>query len=115
MTRAEINALCAARPGATLHHSFGPGHDVWKVGDKMFAVMGAADDGISLKTGGPDTAAMLIDAGVGERAPYLHASWVRLPPGSDDGEIAHRVRSSYALIRATLTKKAQAALPREDA
>lgn len=109
--RARINAVCAAMPGAEWSEPFGPGCDVWKVGGKMFALMGAADHGVSVKTESVETAAMLIEVGVGERAPYFHRSWVRLPPGTEAAEIAHRIARSYDLVRAGLTRKAQAALP----
>ena len=109
--RARVNALCAAMPGAAWSESFGPGHDVWKVGGKMFAVMGAAAPGVSVKTPDAETAAMLIDAGVGRRARYFHRSWVTLPEDADEGELAHRIRASYAIVRAGLTRAARAALP----
>ena len=113
--REAVNALCAALPGAEWSESFGPGHDVWKVGGKMFAAMGAADPGVSLKTPDVETAAMLIDAGVGERARYFHRSWVRLPEGAARDELRHRVEASYDIVRAGLTRRAQAALPPREA
>lgn len=54
---------------------------------------------------------MLIDAGVGVKAPYCHRSWLNLQISSDTEEVHHRIASSYRIIRAKLTKKAQAALP----
>ena len=110
-SRARINEICGALPGAEVSSPFGPGHDCWKVGDKMFAIMGSMDHGVSVKTDSVDTAQMLIDAGVGEKAPYFHRSWLRLPPGTAEDEITHRVHISYDIVRAGLTKKAQAALP----
>ena len=112
--RARVNAMCARLPGAEWSESFGPGHDVWKVGGRMFAVMGTVDDGVSVKTPDAETAAMLIEAGVGERAPYLHRSWLRLPPGADEAEVGHRIRVSYDTIRAGLPKRARAALPKRE-
>lgn len=109
--RARINEICSAMPGAEWSSPFGPGHDCWKVGEKIFALMGSMDHGLSVKTDSVETAQMLIDAGVGEKAPYLHRSWVRLPPGTAEDEIRHRIETSYDIIRAGLTKKAQAALP----
>ena len=58
---------------------WGGGHDAWKVGGRMFACLGAASDGVSVKCADAETAQMLIEAGVAERAPYFHRSWVRLP------------------------------------
>ncbi|MCK0148658.1 MmcQ/YjbR family DNA-binding protein [Marivita sp. S6314] len=111
MTRAIVNAICATFPGADLSDPWGGGHDAWKVGGKMFACIGMADDGVSVKTPSIEDAALLIDLGVGEKAPYFHRSWVRLPWGTDENELRHRLRESYRIVRSGLTKKAQAALP----
>ena len=114
--RDTANAIAGALPGADWSEPFGPGHDVWKVGGKMFLVGGSADEGVSVKCPDVETAQMLKEAGVGQRAPYLHASWVRLPPGTAHDELRHRIHVSYDTIRAGLTKTAQAALPaREEA
>ncbi len=54
---------------------------------------------------------MLIEAGIGTKAPYFHRSWIRLPWETDPEEMRHRLVTSYDIVRASLTKKAQAALP----
>jgi len=77
----------------------------------MFACIGTANDGVSVKTPDIETAQMLIDAGVGVKAPYFHRSWIRLRFDGDQDELTHRLTASYDLVRASLTKKAQAALP----
>ena len=110
MDRAGINVICRELPGAEVSDPWGGGHDAWKVGGKMFACIGAADQGVSVKTADTDTAAMLIDAGVGQRAPYLHRSWILLPWSVDDDGVAHRLRASYDLMRAKLPTKVQATL-----
>lgn len=108
--RILVNTICAALPGAEWSDPWGGGHDAWKVGGKMFAVTGAVGGGVSVKTDSIETAAMLIDAGVAGKAPYLHRSWVRVPLGSDPEELRHRLLTSYRLVRAGLPRKAQAAL-----
>jgi predicted DNA-binding protein (MmcQ/YjbR family) len=114
--RATANALCKAMPGAEWSEPFGPGHDVWKVGSKMFALMGSNDKGISVKCPDLETATMLKDAGVGTKAPYMHASWIQLPNTTTKDELKHRIAVSYDTIRSGLTKKAQSTLPtREEA
>lgn len=110
MTRAEINAICAAFPGAEVSDPWGGGHDAWKVGGKMFASIGAVTPGVSVKTDSVETAQMLIDAGVGTKAPYFHRSWILLGPEVAEDEVRHRLKTSYDLIFAKLTKKQQAAL-----
>ena len=110
MSREIVNCICATLPGAEVSDPWGGGHDAWKVGGKMFASRGALQTGTSVKTGGIETAEMLIAAGVGQKAPYFHRSWVMLPDGTDEGELRHRIEASYAIVRAGLPKKVQAAL-----
>lgn len=111
MTRENVNAICAGFPGAELSDPWGGGHDAWKVGGKMFACIGIANDGVSVKTPDIETAQMLIEAGVGTKAPYFHRSWIRLPWEADADEMRHRLTASYDIVRASLTKKLQATLP----
>ncbi len=108
MTRASITRLCAAMPFATQDNTFGPAHDNWKVGGKLFAIHGPT--GVSIKTDSVDTATMLIDAGAAVRAPYCHASWVNVPVDAGPDELAHRIRVSYDLVHASLTRKVRDAL-----
>jgi predicted DNA-binding protein (MmcQ/YjbR family) len=108
--RDDINAICAALPGAEHSDPWGGGHDAWKVGGKMFAAQGVRP-GLSVKCPDIETAEMLRETTSAERAPYFHRSWVWLPEGSDLDEARHRVRVSYGVVRAGLTKKLQAALP----
>ncbi len=111
MSRDLINRICATLPGAEKSDPWGDGHDAWKVGGKMFACIGAANTGVSLKTPAIETAQMLIDAGVGIKAPYFHRSWIHLPFDCEESELRFRIIASYDLIRAGLTKKLQATLP----
>ena len=62
------------------------------------------------KTDSIETAEMLIDAGIGVKAPYFHRSWVNLPWGTPEGELRHRLSASYKLVRSSLPKKMQAQL-----
>lgn len=119
MTNADVAAICEGLPGAELTHPFGPEHDAWKVGGKIFAITASDAAAVTVKTSGEATARMLIDVGVGEKAAYLNSSWVRLPYAkAGAAEITFRITDSYRLIRGALTKKAQAALapfPAEEA
>jgi predicted DNA-binding protein (MmcQ/YjbR family) len=110
MSRDVVNAICAGLPGAEVSDPWGGGHDCWKVGGKMFAVVGAVLPGVSVKTDGIEMAEMLIDAGVAERAACLHRSWVRLPEGCPEDELRHRPLASCRLVRAGLPKRVQAGL-----
>lgn len=111
MNRDKVNAICAALPGAQNSDPWGGGHDAWKVGGKLFAVVGAMDGGVSLKTPDVETAQLLIDMGRAEKAAYFHRSWVFLPWGiCEESELYDRLRQSYDIIRAKLPKKLQATL-----
>ena len=110
MSRATVNAICQTLPGAEVSDPWGGGHDAWKVGGKMFASMGAIMEGVSIKTDSIETAQMLIEAGVGRKAPYFHASWISISWDMDEAELTARLTNSYKLIRASLPRKAQAAL-----
>lgn len=111
MIRATVTRICAALPGADCSEPFGPGTDVWKVGGKVFACIGTANDGVSVKTPDVETARMLIDAGMGAKAPYFHRSWLHVTLDAPEPDLRHRLHTSYDLIRASLTKKAQGQLP----
>ena len=110
MSRDIVNAICRGFPGAEVSDPWGGGHDAWKVGGKMFACIGAVVPGVSVKTDSIETAEMLIEAGVGAKAPYLHRSWVNLPWGTSEDELRHRLTASYRLVRSSLTKKSQSQL-----
>lgn len=112
MTRALVNALAATLPGATHSDPWGGGHDAWKVGGKLFAVVGATEDnGLSIKCAYIETAQLLIEMGRAKPAPYFHKSWVRIPWGLvGDDELRDRITLSHGIILRGLPKKVQAAL-----
>ncbi|MDF0603241.1 MmcQ/YjbR family DNA-binding protein [Psychromarinibacter sp. C21-152] len=110
MTREELNAICAGMPGAEVSDPWGGGHDAWKVGGKMFACIGTKTPGIAVKTDSVETAQMLIDAGIGTRAPYFHRSWLLIPWDTAPDEVRHRIETSYRLIRDKLPRRVRAAL-----
>ncbi|SHH13294.1 MmcQ/YjbR family DNA-binding protein [Marivita hallyeonensis] len=112
VTRDQIDAICATFPGATPAHP--PELVSWKVGGKMYACFGGDGDmdGVSVKTESADMAAMLIDTTSAVKAPYFHASWVRLRfDDADLDEVTHRLGASYDLIRKSLKKAERDALP----
>ena len=112
--RDRVTVICATLPGAEVSDPWGGGHDAWKIGGKMFACIGAVTPGISVKCADIDTAQMLIDAGIGARAPYFHRSWIQLPEDVAQDELTARLIAAYDQIRAGLPKKLQATLaPRE--
>ncbi len=112
MTRATVNAHAATLPGTSHSDPWAGGHDAWKVGGKLFAVVGVREDhGLDIKCPDIETAQLLIEMGRAFRAPYFHKSWVRVPFGLvDDQELCDRITISYTIIRASLPKKVQALL-----
>ena len=110
MSRDTINAICRTFPGAELSDPWGGGHDAWKVGGKMFACIGSKLPGVSIKTDSIATAEMLIEMGVGRKAPYFHRSWINLPLDLPEDELRHRLADSYRIVRKGLTRKVQADL-----
>ncbi len=107
--KAEAMTRAGAMPGAALSQPFGPDVEVWKVGGKIFAAI--TDDGVCVKCEGVAEARMLIDLGLAERAPYFHASWVRVPlTGAGAETIAARIAASYDRIRAGLPRALRATL-----
>lgn len=111
MSRELVNQICGALPGAEVSDPWGGGHDAWKVGGKMFACIGAMNGGVSLKTPDIESAEVLIDMEIAERAPYMHRSWVLIPWGRiGEIELRDRLYLAYRTIRGGLPKKVQATL-----
>lgn len=108
--RENLAKICADLPGAEKSDPWGGGHDAWKVCNKMFACIGAKLPGVAVKCADIETAEMLIEAGVGTKAPYFHKSWLLLPPDVEMDVLQDRVLASYDIVRSGLTKKLQATL-----
>jgi predicted DNA-binding protein (MmcQ/YjbR family) len=100
--RRRVADICLNLPGAEVSDPWGGGHDAWKVGGKMFALIGAVAPGVAVKCRDVETAEMLKEAGAAETAKYLHRSWVRLPEKAPAQELRDRITLSYDLIRAGL-------------
>ena len=111
MDRAALRAACLALPHVTLDHPFGDHHDAYRIGGKMFVMVGEMG-GVSFKVS--DIAyEVLTESGHARPAPYMaRAKWVNLPQIDDwaDEELADHIRSAHAIIVGKLTKKARAEL-----
>ena len=111
MDRAGVGKVCLALPGATLDHPFGDDHDTYRVGGKMFAMVGG-HGGLSFKVS--DIAyAVLTESGKAAPAPYLaRAKWVAFEAleDLDAEEVRGWLAAAHALVAAKLTRKARAAL-----
>ena len=110
MTPDALDALARSLPAATMTVQWGV-DQVYKVGGKMFAVLGP-NGTVSFKAN--DVAfEMLSETGAGRPAPYMaRAKWVffdNLAALSDD-EWRQYLTTAHALIAAKLTRKARAEL-----
>jgi predicted DNA-binding protein (MmcQ/YjbR family) len=107
MAQAALDKFCRSLPAATMTTQWGD-HQVYKVGGKMFAVIGV-DGTLSFKAN--DVAfAMLVETGVARPSPYMaRASWLfvddvkKFPPT----ELRSYIARSHALVAKKLTRKAQ--------
>ncbi|MEH6663782.1 MAG: MmcQ/YjbR family DNA-binding protein [Brevundimonas sp.] len=108
MDRAGVKRVCLALPAATLDHPFGDDHDVYKVGGRMFAILGGTG-GLSFKAS--DIAfEVLTGTGRAVPAPYLaRGKWVHLadPAAWPDDDLKDHLTTAHALIAAKLTKTAR--------
>lgn len=106
MDRRGVGKVCLALPGVTVDDPWGGGHDAYKIGGKMFALVGAMG-GLSFKVS--DIAyEMLTESGRARPAPYLaRARWVHLDDPADwpDDDLADYLKAAHGLIAARLTKK----------
>ena len=111
MDRAGIGRACLSLPGVTLDHPFGDHHDAYRVGGKMFVMVGE-EGGVSFKVS--DIAyEILTETGKARPAPYLaRAKWVNLPDPAawDDDELVEHFAIGHRIVAAKLTKKARAEL-----
>ncbi|TCS16107.1 MmcQ/YjbR family DNA-binding protein [Caulobacter sp. BK020] len=111
MTPEAFHAAALALPGATMTIQWGDDH-VYKVGGKMFAVLGGAvgAGGFSFKAS--DVAfEVLSETGRAMPAPYLaRAKWLHIADlaAQDDDEVADWLKTAHGLIAAKLTRKARA-------
>jgi len=111
MDRAGVGKVCLALPAATLDHPFGDDHDAYKVGGKMFCMVGGSGS-ISFKVS--DIAyEVLTESGQARPAPYMARNkWVNLAQVDDwaDDELAEHLAIAHSIVAAKLTKKVRAAL-----
>ena len=111
MDRQGVGKVCLALPAATLDHPFGDDHDAYKVGGKMFCMVGGSGS-ISFKVS--DIAyEVLTESGQARPAPYMARNkWVNLAQIDDwaDDELAEHLAIAHGIVAGKLTKKARAVL-----
>lgn len=111
MDRAAIRAACLALPHVTLDHPFSDHHDAYRIGGKMFVMVGE-QGGASFKVS--DIAwEVLTQSGRARPAPYLaRARWVNLPDPAlwPDEELIEHFAIARRIVGSKLPKKTRAAL-----
>ena len=109
--RETVRRICLALPATTLDHPFGDDHDTWKVGGKMFAMVGGMGD-CSFKVS-DITYEVLTGEGRARPAPYLaRAKWVQVTAehGWSDEDLASHLRQAHHLVAGKLTRRLRAEL-----
>lgn len=115
MTYEEFNTFCRSLP-ATTHVVQWGGSQVWKVGEKVFAIGGWQDDEPSFTFKVSDIAYEVLAAQPGLRpAPYLASrglKWIQhfARPGLSDDELRDYIRQSHDIVSQGLSKKKRIAL-----
>ena len=109
MTREEIKTFALGLPAVTQVVQWG-GSDVYKVGGKVFAIVGLSG-GVSFKVT-PIGFMVLTENGPGRQAPYCaKGHWVNLPlDAAPDVDLQDWIRTAHSLIVGKLTKTARSAL-----
>ena len=111
MNRDDVIAACRAHPGTTEGYPFGPGVLVFKVGGKMFAIVG--DSSVSLKCD-PALAHILREQYAAVTAGYhldkRHWNSVELDGSVPADLMDDWIDDSYALVVSGLTRTQRAAL-----
>jgi predicted DNA-binding protein (MmcQ/YjbR family) len=105
MSPGAFDAACRALPAVTMEILWGEDH-VYKVGGRMFAVLGPTNHGVSMKVSDIAFEA-LVEGGVARPSPYLaRAKWVRFDDlaSMDEAETAGWLANAHALVAAKLTK-----------
>lgn len=115
MTRDELTQFCAALPQATHVVQWGNA-DVYKVGDKVFAVVGMGGTGATVTFKASEMAFEILSDSPGLRpAPYMASrglKWIQHydTPGLSDDSLRDHIRASYDMVVAKLTRKKRAEL-----
>ena len=110
MTYEEYNAFCRTLPATTYVVQWGGSH-VWKVGGKVFAIGGWAEDEPSFTFTVSDIAYEMLKKRPGLRpAPYLASrgmKWIQhfARPGLPDDGLRDYIRQSHAIVARGLSKK----------
>jgi len=110
LTYDEFNGFCRALPATTYVVQWGGAH-VWKVGGKVFAIGGWADDEAAFTFKVSELSYEILKDRPGLRpAPYLASrgmKWIQhyARPGLSDGDLKDYLRESHRIVARGLSKK----------
>ena len=110
MTRDEFNAFCKSLPQTTHVVQWGNA-DVYKVGGKVFAIIGMGHTGATVTFKASEMAFEILSDSPGLRpAPYMASrglKWIQhyAEPGLPDDSLRDHVTASYDMVVAGLTAK----------
>jgi predicted DNA-binding protein (MmcQ/YjbR family) len=112
MTYDEFNTFCRALPATTHVVQWGGSH-VWKVGGKVFAIGGWANDGEAFTFKVSELSYEILKDQPGLRpAPYLASrgmTWIQHygKPGLSTADLKDYLRQSHQIVSRGLSKKKQ--------
>ena len=110
MTRDDLIQFCATRPHATHVVQWGSA-DVYKIGGKVFAIVGLGESGNTVTFKASHLAFEVLSDSPGLRpAPYMASrglKWIQqyAEPGLSDASLREHITASYDMVVAGLTKK----------
>ena len=108
---------CAAMPGARLDHTCGGDTDVYRIGNKMFALVNTEDTGyITVKASPEEVQALLSQYDFVRPGYYMNKRhWITIDLVADVpvDEVGELVDESYRLVLESLPKKTQAEIRSE--
>ncbi|MCX7566979.1 MmcQ/YjbR family DNA-binding protein [Sulfitobacter sp. F26169L] len=112
MTRDELTEFCASLPHVTHVVQWGDA-DVYKIGGKLFAVVGMANTEATVTFKTTHLAFEILSDSPGLRpAPYMASrglKWIQQygTPGLPDDSLREHIRASYNMVAGGLSKKMQ--------
>lgn len=115
MNRDELNQFCASQPHATHVIQWGNA-DVYKVGGKVFAIIGLGESGETATFKTSELAFEVLSDSPGLRpAPYMASrglKWIQHyeAPGLSGESLRDHIVASYEMVSKGLTKKKRAEL-----
>lgn len=111
-TIGQICGWCHEMPGASLDHAFGPEVDVYRVDNKVFAMVNTDEPGYVTVKAMPEEVLALLDQYDCTRPGYYmnKRHWITIDLTDDEpvAEIPDLISDSYRLVFASLSKTRQA-------